>query len=284
MVRRREAPGRVRAAVYAVAVHLAVLAFLVVSFRFSRLDTSYVLKTGPRVIHAFMVGSAPPMRRPPAPALPKSTPSPPVPKPRARAHQKALQQARAKAQAVAQAKARALLKTQEQAKAREARARALAAAKARAQALAAAKVKALAAAKARAKALAAAKAQAQARLKVEEKQAAARARARLRQQIAQALARARAKAAAQKAAAEAARGVVDRYKALIEARVSAAWVAVPGSKGLRCRVLVRLIAGGQVVSARIVQSSGNAVFDRSVIAAIYNAAPLPVPRSAAKLQ
>ncbi len=274
MVRRREAPGRVRAAVYAVAVHLAVLAFLVVSFRFSRLDTSYVLKTGPRVIHAFMVGSAPPMRRPPAPALPKSTPSPPVPKPRARAHQKALQQARAKAQAVAQAKARALLKTQEQAKAREARARALAAAKARAQALAAAKVKALAAAKA----------QAQARLKVEEKQAAARARARLRQQIAQALARARAKAAAQKAAAEAARGVVDRYKALIEARVSAAWVAVPGSKGLRCRVLVRLIAGGQVVSARIVQSSGNAVFDRSVIAAIYNAAPLPVPRSAAKLQ
>ncbi len=98
------------------------------------------------------------------------------------------------------------------------------------------------------------------------------------------MARARERAAARAAAAAQARGIVDRYKALIEARVSAAWVAVPQSRGLHCTVRVRLIAGGQVVGAHIVQGSGNQVFDRSVIAAIYNAAPLPVPRSAAKLR
>ena len=267
--RTREAPGRTRAVVYALLVHLAVIAFLVVSFRWSELDTSYVVKTGPHVIHAFMVGPRPVPR--PTPPIPQPRVAPPAPRPAVRkgpsktqlARQKALQKAHAKAQALARAKAEALA---------QAKAQALARAKAQAQALA------------RARAEQAARAAARKRLQAQEQAAAARARAKLQREVAQAAARARQRAAAARAAAAAARGVVSRYKALIEARVSAAWVAVPQSKGLHCIVRVRLIAGGQVVSARIVQSSGNSVFDRSVIAAIYNAAPLPVPHSATKLQ
>ena len=299
--RTREAPGRTRAVVYALLVHLAVIAFLVVSFRWSELDTSYVVKTGPHVIHAFMVGPRPVPR--PTPPIPQPRVAPPAPRPAVRkgpsktqlARQKALQKAHAKAQALARAKAEALARAKAEALA-QAKAQALARAKARAQAqaLARAKAEALAKIKARAKAEAraraeqAARAAARKRLQAQEQAAAARARAKLQREVAQAAARARqraaARAAAARAAAAAARGVVSRYKALIEARVSAAWVAVPQSKGLHCIVRVRLIAGGQVVSARIVQSSGNSVFDRSVIAAIYNAAPLPVPHSATKLQ
>ena len=293
--RTREAPGRTRAVVYALLVHLAVIAFLVVSFRWSELDTSYVVKTGPHVIHAFMVGPRPVPR--PTPPIPQPRVAPPAPRPAVRkgpsktqlARQKALQKAHAKAQALARAKAEALAQAKAQAKA-QALARAKAQAQAKAQALARAKAEALAKIKARAEALAraraeqAARAAARKRLQAQEQAAAARARAKLQREVAQAAARARQRAAAARAAAAAARGVVSRYKALIEARVSAAWVAVPQSKGLHCIVRVRLIAGGQVVSARIVQSSGNSVFDRSVIAAIYNAAPLPVPHSATKLQ
>ncbi len=285
--RTREAPGRTRAVVYALLVHLAVIAFLVVSFRWSELDTSYVVKTGPHVIHAFMVGPRPVLR--PTPPIPQPRVAPPAPRPAVRkgpsktqlARQKALQEARAKAQALARAKAEALAQAKAQALAR-AKARAQAQALARAKAEALAKIKARAKAEARARAEQAARAAARKRLQAQEQAAAARARAKLQREVAQAAARARQRAAARAAAA--ARGVVSRYKALIEARVSAAWVAVPQSKGLHCIVRVRLIAGGQVVSARIVQSSGNSVFDRSVIAAIYNAAPLPVPHSATKLQ
>lgn len=281
--RTREAPGRTRAVVYALLVHLAVIAFLVVSFRWSELDTSYVVKTGPHVIHAFMVGPRPVLR--PTPPIPQPRVAPPAPRPAVRkgpsktqlARQKALQEARAKAQALARAKAEALAQAKAQALAR-AKARAQAQALARAKAEALAKIKARAKAEARARAEQAARAAARKRLQAQEQAAAARARAKLQREVAQAAARARQRAAA------AARGVVSRYKALIEARVSAAWVAVPQSKGLHCIVRVRLIAGGQVVSARIVQGSGNPVFDRSVIAAIYNAAPLPVPHSATKLQ
>jgi len=44
-------------------------------------------------------------------------------------------------------------------------------------------------------------------------------------------------------------------------------------------VEVRLLPGGDVVpgSVQVVQSSGNDAFDRSVVAAVYKATPLPVP-------
>ena len=71
---------------------------------------------------------------------------------------------------------------------------------------------------------------------------------------------------------------VDKYRALIRQRVSQSWNRPVGvAKGLKCVVNVRLAPGGEVLSAKVVRSSGNAVFDRSVENAVYKAAPLPLP-------
>lgn len=72
--------------------------------------------------------------------------------------------------------------------------------------------------------------------------------------------------------------VVDKYKALIRQRVSRSWNSPVGvAKGLKCVVHVRLTPGGEVLSAAVVRSSGNEIFDRSVEYAVYKAAPLPLP-------
>ncbi len=248
----REPLGRGRATAYAVGLHVVLLALLFVSLEWDIDSSAYVLRNGPHVIHAYMVGLRPVATAPlkvPQPAPPKAAPQQAQAK---QAEQSARLAAAEKAQAEAQAKAKAQAKAQAQAKAR-----AQAQAKARAQAQA----------RAEAKARAQAQAQAQAQARAEAAAAAARARTLAAQQAAQA------------------QGIIDRYRALIQAKVSAAWVAPPGvHAGLRCTVAVHVIAGGQVLSARITSSSGNAVFDRSVLAAIYNAVPLPVPRSSAKLR
>ncbi|GAB4513065.1 MAG: hypothetical protein Tsb0026_17440 [Sulfuricaulis sp.] len=71
---------------------------------------------------------------------------------------------------------------------------------------------------------------------------------------------------------------VDKYRALIRQRVSQSWNRPVGVvKGLKCVVSVRLAPGGEVLSAKVVRSSGNAIFDRSVENAVYKAAPLPLP-------
>jgi colicin import membrane protein len=72
--------------------------------------------------------------------------------------------------------------------------------------------------------------------------------------------------------------VVDRYTALIRQRVTNNWNRPLGAvKGLKCEVHVRLTPSGGVLSANVVRSSGNAVFDRSVENAVYKAEPLPLP-------
>lgn len=85
---------------------------------------------------------------------------------------------------------------------------------------------------------------------------------------------------ARQQAAHAARAAteVDKYKALIRQRVSRSWNRPLGvAKGLKCVVSVRLTPGGEVLSATVVRSSGNGIFDRSVEYAVYKAAPLPLP-------
>lgn len=81
-------------------------------------------------------------------------------------------------------------------------------------------------------------------------------------------------------AAHAARAAseVDKYKALIQQRVIHNWNRpMSVAKGLTCLVQVRLTPGGEVLSATVVRSSGNALFDRSAEYAVYKAAPLPLP-------
>lgn len=75
---------------------------------------------------------------------------------------------------------------------------------------------------------------------------------------------------------------VDKYKVLIRQRVSRSWNRPGGiAKGLKCVVRVRLTPSGEVLSAAVVRSSGNPIFDRSVEYAVYKAAPLPLPEDPA---
>ena len=72
----------------------------------------------------------------------------------------------------------------------------------------------------------------------------------------------------------------DRYIPVIRDRVRQFWVRPPALTGeLTTVVSLRLIPGGEVVpnSVTVATSSGNAAVAQSVIAAVYNAAPIPVP-------
>ena len=80
------------------------------------------------------------------------------------------------------------------------------------------------------------------------------------------------------AAAARAQSAIARYKALIRQKVEQNWVRPPDSRrGMQCVVKVRLVPGGDVLEADVVRSSGDAVFDRSVVNAVYRASPLPLP-------
>jgi colicin import membrane protein len=73
---------------------------------------------------------------------------------------------------------------------------------------------------------------------------------------------------------------LDVYVAAIDERIRQVWVRPSGTgRDLECLVEARLIPGGEVTpgSVRVIRSSGNPAFDRSVVAAVYKASPLPVP-------
>lgn len=75
---------------------------------------------------------------------------------------------------------------------------------------------------------------------------------------------------------------VMRYEGLIQEQVSGNWrKPLDWPLGGVCEVQVRLVPGGEVVSAEVVTGCGNAVFDRSVETAVKRASPLPVPADAA---
>jgi colicin import membrane protein len=211
------------------------------------------------------------------------------------ARQKAAAAAKRQAAAKAAAEARAKAEAEKARQAQEAAARAKreAAARARAEAAAAAEKKRQAQEAARRSAAAEAKREAAAKAKAE---VAARAKAEAKQQAA-AKAKAKAEAEARRKAAEAVQRArendllsdlnaerdareIQRYAALIDQRIRQVWLRPLGTSGdLVCTVDVRMLPGGEVVpgSVHIVQSSGNDAFDRSVIAAVYKASPLPVP-------
>ena len=73
-------------------------------------------------------------------------------------------------------------------------------------------------------------------------------------------------------------GIVAEYVSYIQDKVRRNWIRPPGSsEDFTCRVRVALIPGGDVAKAHVVQSCGDAVLDRSVESAVFKAAPLPVP-------
>jgi colicin import membrane protein len=78
---------------------------------------------------------------------------------------------------------------------------------------------------------------------------------------------------------------VDKYRAAIRQKVERNWIRPSASrKDLQCTVRVRLIPGGEVLEAKIVRSSGDPVFDRSVENAVHKASPLPLPENAELLE
>ena len=85
----------------------------------------------------------------------------------------------------------------------------------------------------------------------------------------------------QSAQAQRQRGLINKYQALIQQAIERHWLLPDDvDKKLFCRLQIRLKPGGGVVDVRLLQSSGNPSLDRSAIAAIYKASPLPVPREA----
>lgn len=68
------------------------------------------------------------------------------------------------------------------------------------------------------------------------------------------------------------------YVFQIRSKVERNWIRPAGTpKGLKCLIRVEQIPGGEVVGTRIVQSSGNVAFDRSVEIAVNKSSPLPQP-------
>ena len=140
---------------------------------------------------------------------------------------------------------------------------------------AAAKQKAIALAKKRA----AEKARKEAALKKKKQQqeAAAQRHRQAQKDLKQALAAEEQERVAQASEAKAMAAMAE-LEGLIRERVTRNWSRPAGAPdGLNCLVRVRMAPGGEVLDVKTVKSSGNVLFDRSVVNAVYKAAPLPVP-------
>ena len=71
---------------------------------------------------------------------------------------------------------------------------------------------------------------------------------------------------------------IRRYEALIKEKITRRWrIPLSSPAGIRCEIMVRLLAGGEVSEVKIIKGSGDPAFDRSVVDAVKNASPLPVP-------
>ncbi len=69
-----------------------------------------------------------------------------------------------------------------------------------------------------------------------------------------------------------------QYIADIQNAVQRRWIRPASAKqGLKCKVAVNQIPGGEVINVRVTQCIGDEVFRRSVEAAVYKASPLPRP-------
>ncbi len=76
--------------------------------------------------------------------------------------------------------------------------------------------------------------------------------------------------------------MLNAWVAAIRRRVEDAWIRPERSQTpLRCTVYVTLAPGGAVLSARLGTCNGDAAARESILAAVYRASPLPMPRDPA---
>ena len=71
--------------------------------------------------------------------------------------------------------------------------------------------------------------------------------------------------------------VIRQYAGRINNAIAQSFNTTGLPPGLSCVLQIRMVAGGEVVVARVVKSSGNEVFDRRAETAVNKASPLPVP-------
>ncbi len=102
-----------------------------------------------------------------------------------------------------------------------------------------------------------------------------------RKRKAEAARRAREAELAAQLEAERAQREMATVMAAIRRKVQNNWLRPAGSRGrgLQAKVRVRLNDKGSVLLVKIVQSSGDPLFDESVVRAVYRAEPLPMPSS-----
>jgi len=114
-----------------------------------------------------------------------------------------------------------------------------------------------------------------------QKQAAQAALAKQQAVQAKAAAKQKAEQARVQAAAKAQKQINDEvahYKAQIVSAISRRWqVPAKTQKAVGCLLQIQLAPGGGVLDVKVIQSSGDAALDRSAVAAVYKATPLPVP-------
>lgn len=83
-------------------------------------------------------------------------------------------------------------------------------------------------------------------------------------------------------------GVVNQHILMLTQRVKRNWSEPAIAKrGMQCTLRVTLLPNGDVRDVKVSKSSGNAIFDRSAVTAVYKAAPWPQPadpKAAAKLR
>ena len=74
--------------------------------------------------------------------------------------------------------------------------------------------------------------------------------------------------------------ILNDYAGQIRAKVSSIWRYPPSARpNMETTVQIQLVPSGEVISVDIVTSSGNTALDRSVLAAVKKAQPLPVPEN-----
>jgi len=80
------------------------------------------------------------------------------------------------------------------------------------------------------------------------------------------------------AAAVAASGVVDQYRAELEQAIERSWIRPPSAQpGLECTLHVTQAPGGTVLNVRLGSCNGDAAVRESITNAVFRASPLPAP-------
>ena len=70
---------------------------------------------------------------------------------------------------------------------------------------------------------------------------------------------------------------ISKFTNLIINAIESKFNKINLKEGLSCKILIRMVEGGNVIESNIVESSGDETFDQRAVKAVSRASPLPVP-------